>query len=162
MTFSEIYTQAEAGFPPKTPKLPRSEVWEKPSREDVVKFLTNYYKANRQAGLVKHRAMDLFYIPQVLKEAYIKFSHHFMSHRVLIELAVPVLHSGLAPRSEVKYIKASSLWYGDRNNTFFSYNKSIFFLHPFKMKAHLAKKDSKEFFCHVFLKTLFSHLSTKR
>lgn len=159
-TFSEIYAQEKATFPPMRPMLAGSEAWKRPSQEDAVKFLTNYYKVNRLVGLVKHRAMDMFYIPQALKEPFVKFSHHFMSHGVLIELAVPTLHFGLAPRSRVNYIRATSLWYEERDSAHSSFDQFSFFLHPFKI-SYLERKDSREFFCQVYLKTLFSKLSTK-
>lgn len=162
VTFSEAYAQGEAGFPPMRAAIPGSDVWEKPSRADAVKFLTNYYSVNRLAGRVKHRALDLFYVPQVLSESYVKFSRYFMSHSVLIELAVPALQAGLATLSEVKYVKASSVWGGDREAAFSFYDRSIFFLHPFKMKANMGQKDSQTFFCRVYMKTLLSELFTQK
>ncbi|XP_076446047.1 uncharacterized protein LOC143283696 [Babylonia areolata] len=158
-SFSDMYQEAKASFPPMQPMLPGSERWEPPTQEEAVNFMKNYYKANRLSGRVKHRALDFFYIPQTLIDGWVKFTRHFLRRNVLIELAVPAIHYGLVPKSEVKYVSASSLWKGDRNASYSFYDEVIFFLHPFKMKAHMDKKDSRDFFCNDYMKTLFYELA---
>ncbi|KAL8584499.1 hypothetical protein ACOMHN_016820 [Nucella lapillus] len=158
-SFREMYQAGKAAFPPMRPFLPGSEVWENPTREEAARFMKNYYKANSMSGKLSHRALDFYYIPQVLAEGWVKFTRFFMRRNVLIEVAVPTIHYGLVPRSEVRYMVANSVWRGDRNSSYSFYDELIYFLHPFKMKSQIMEsKESKYFFCKDYMNILFSKL----
>ncbi|XP_070197181.1 uncharacterized protein [Littorina saxatilis] len=157
-TFLELYKNGKEGFPPNKSALRGAEVWDEPSKQEALGFLNNYYRANRLAGLLTHRAMDLFYIPQVLIDRFVSFSRYFMRHGVIIELAVPTIHFGLSHRSDVKYVTGKSLWEHDRSVTYSFYNNATFFLHPFKMKATMGEKQGQNLFCQVYMKNLFLEL----
>lgn len=129
-----------------------------PTNQEAAQFLNNYIRVNRLMGHAIHRAIDLFYVPHVLREKYVTFARYFLRHGVIIELAVPTIHYGLTRRGEVSYVRANSLWNGNRNITRTFYDKSIFFLHPFKMHGNMAVEDGRAFFCDVYAQTLFSKL----
>nr|KAG5707784.1 hypothetical protein BaRGS_015944 [Batillaria attramentaria] len=158
-TFSEIFQAANFSRRQLRPQPPGSESWADPSQEEAEGFLSNYIRVNRLLGKIAHRALDLFYIPHVLRDSFVKFSRYFMKRGVIIELAVPALHHGMMRRADVSYIKASSLWYGNRNNTRTFYDRSIFFLHPFKMHGQMGTASGREFFCDVYAQNLFRKLA---
>ncbi|KAK7477589.1 hypothetical protein BaRGS_00031137 [Batillaria attramentaria] len=158
-TFSQILLSVNTSSALRQHRLRGSESWDDPSQNEAVEFLTNYFRVNRMSGKVAHRALDLFYVPHVLRDTFVKLSRYFMRHGVIIELALPVMHHGMVPKSKVTYVKASSLWYDNRKKTDAFYSGNIVFLHPFKLKAQTETESGRAFFCDVFLQNLSSKLS---
>lgn len=152
-TFSELLHRGNISRPPE---LPGSGSWARPSTEDATRFVCNYYGANHMAGKVVHRAVDLFYVPQTMRDYFVALARHFMRHQVLIELAVPVIASGLDVKGgQVLHVSVSSLWSAARDRPQNFYNAKNVFLHPFKMHAQLSQQDGKDFFCDAYLVDLF-------
>lgn len=101
----------------------------------------------------------MFYVPQKLANAYITFSRFFMRYNVIDEIAIPTIHYGIAHKSQIDYVKGSSLWDTSRNDAAKFYDRSILFLHPFKLVPNMAVKKSHDFYCNNYLVYLFSKLS---
>jgi hypothetical protein len=158
LTFTQIFNKLNQTLPLLYPPQPGTQDWTQPSRSDAIRFLTNYYKANRMAGRLKHRAMDMFYIPQRLIWEYKLWAQFFQAHRLIIELALPTLHLGMTSgQSDVEYVKATALWGEDRNMPTNFFDKSTFFLHPFKLAKEISESlKSKKFFCDYYLNGLMS------
>ncbi|CAL1541540.1 unnamed protein product [Lymnaea stagnalis] len=115
------------------------------------RFLANY-EHNIGLGSIIHRATDIFYVPDVLRDDYITASELFRRHGSMIEIALPVIHYGLARKEEVVYMSGSSLWGKDRTSPWTHYDPARqFFIHPFKLLRHTSQLDGRRFFCQTFL-----------
>ena len=158
-TFSQICNEEMLEIHKKnSPRCEDKSTLLYPRKQDAKIFLTNYYKIHDLAGKARHRAIDLFYIPQVAIHKFITFAQHFYSHNVIIELALPTIHYGLAGKiSDVKYVKATSLWGVNRSNVTSLYSQSTFFLHPFKFNLNMNHPNGRNFLCKVFIETLLSN-----
>ncbi|CAL1528329.1 unnamed protein product [Lymnaea stagnalis] len=143
--FSEL--KSASSLPPDklvTPNLREFHLFAK-------RFLSNY-KSNFKMDYIIHRATDIFYIPDVLRQDYIKASELFRQHRSLIEIALPVMHLGLARKSQITYISGHSLWREDRNRPWQFFNAvNRTFIHPFKLLFHSKSPEGLKFFCHVYM-----------
>ena len=114
------------------------------------------------AGLVKHTAFDLLYLPHFLAAEYVTFSRYFLKNTVIVELALPTILYGIAKRSDMVQVKGSVLWYPNHRaapHSFF--NRSHFYIHPFKFKANLDQKEPRQFFCGVYMEILISELEKR-
>ncbi|KAK0060427.1 hypothetical protein Bpfe_010261, partial [Biomphalaria pfeifferi] len=115
------------------------------------RFLSNY-KSNLGVNYIIHRATDLFYIPDVLRDDYIMASELFRQHQTMIEIALPVIHYGLSNRKNITYLKGASLWAQDRLKPWTYYHDTgIHFVHPVKLKMVTNSTEGKDFICETYL-----------
>ncbi|GFN79407.1 hypothetical protein PoB_000591300 [Plakobranchus ocellatus] len=115
--------------------------------QTIAKNFVDNYTANLGLEFVIKRAMDIFYIPEVLKTEFIALSEFFRKHKVFIELALPIMHMGLVSSNHVSYISGASLWQKNRRQPWLFYNGSnSFFIHPFKSLNHLKTVEGRHFF----------------
>ena len=137
-------------------------MWPDPTQEEAARFLKNYYHSHHMAGLVKHTAFDFLYLPHFLAAEYVTFARYFLKNTVIVELALPTILYGIAKGSDMVQVKGSVLWFQNHRaapHSFF--NRSHFYIHPFKLKASLDKHELRQFFCDVYLEMLMSELEKR-
>lgn len=153
-TFSALFQDTSKILSATPSLLPGSKSWRLPSEKEARTFLLNYVCEHGMAGNLAHKPMDFFYIPQTLMHDYITFARFFMRYRAMDELALPVMHYGIAHASQIVYVDARTLWGEARDKVPEMYNQKIVFLHPLK----LSDRKSRTFFCQNYIGPLFSKL----
>jgi len=114
-------------------------------------FVSNYAK-NIEAGDLLWGAADIFYIPQKMSKEYMMASYLLRKSYLFVELAIPLVHLGLAPKEDVVYLQGNSLWSGRRHpQTYF--NPLHMYLHPFKLSDKWLNNTNRriKFFCDAYL-----------